>query len=156
MAQSSAKSVDAVVDQLKLTLVKSKDLSDIMTFFFDELMAVPGFMAMGVPCQGDATMNRIIGAVETIYRQQFPGESAAKPHVLSLLRLKKYKFFHGSCIINGKLGALFFFEDLDMGLVSLGGMPPDHQVMHFRFQAVQLPDDQKKRGYQVDRSGYRH
>jgi hypothetical protein len=67
-----------------------------------------------------------------------------------------YKLIHGACMVNGKLGAFFFFEDLDMGVLSLGGMPPDTKVLHARFQAIQLPNDGKQRGYQVDRSGYRH
>jgi len=154
--KSQSKSMDELVDQLKLLLVNSKDLSKIMAFFFDELMMKPGFIPAGTPCQGDQIPTQIVGVVEAIYQERFGQDPRGSLQVISMLRLPQYKLIHGACMVNGKLGALFFFEDLDMGLLSLGGMPPDSEVLHARFQAIAMPRDNKKRGVQVDRSGYRH
>ncbi len=60
---------------------------------------------------------------------------------LMLLKVPKSRFYHGSCFIHSRPAGIFFFEDIDMGMVvvNLAGFAPG-EVRYARFSSTILKD----------------
>ncbi|MCB0490696.1 MAG: hypothetical protein KDC99_19645, partial [Cyclobacteriaceae bacterium] len=52
---------------------------------------------------------------------------------LMLLKLSKTQFYHGSCFIQGRMAAVFFFEDIDMGMACV---QLSNEVRYARFSST--------------------
>lgn len=94
------------LDSLKRSLQTATDLSLVLGEFLD-LVESPGFLKLGRPrpaAELDDTLRRLI-------------REKAEP--LLVVRLEDEGFNHGSFHVGRRLGVLFSFDDLGMGLVAL-------------------------------------
>lgn len=121
---------DAAIDALKVALAKKSQISDVFTQFFDTLGENPAFLAMGTSSEPP---ERVLPALQSLASQVFP--NAPSNHAvrvdLRMVRIAHQGFWHGGCTINGKIGTLLFFEDLEMSAIALHRGGSD--VLYSRF-----------------------
>jgi hypothetical protein len=93
-----------------------------MEAFFDIIDANPGFMSQGKSVQ-DPFLEKLVGQVLAQFIQ---------PPIMvddsRLIKIEEYHFIHGSWIVNLRMIALIYFEDIAKGLIA---MPEDHPNMKY-------------------------
>lgn len=115
---------------LRDKLVKATDFNEPCSYFFDQLAENPDFMKAGV--KTDAAFLRPI--VEQVAAKLL-GRSATLSYLL-MTEIPEYQFFHGACFIDGKPANLFYFGDIDMGIMTLLQSPETMDVVYTRFSCV--------------------
>ena len=150
---SEPKSLSGTMAHLKHLLVSAETLSDPMDYFFDVVSADPGFTAKGKPLKDEDIDLRFRSVIEILQRQIAP-ESTLQPQRLASRWLKQFAFAHGGFAVGNRLGAAFYFRDLDMGLCALAPLTGSTEVMFARFSVYADVDPSKS--FHIDRSRRRH
>jgi len=101
------------IEELRRQLVEAEDLLPVWNFFFDHFGENPDFIALGKMARSPLLEEVLLRVGKQLF-----GEDV-RTMGPTLIKLRKYKFLHGSGLINGRLAVLFFFTDLDMGMVSV-------------------------------------
>jgi hypothetical protein len=119
---------------LKTKLKEEKDdLGDIMSFFFDSTEANPEFLGRGKQSR-DPLLDSILSEIaKTLF-----GKNSKVQQALCV-RLPDDQFIHGTCMIEGKMGNYFYFEDIEMGLVAIIMSFSSSKTQFARFSRVQGP-----------------
>ncbi len=113
---------------LKDKLTTASNFSDPLTYFFDHFGDSPEFIALG-----DRADDPFLEAViDQVGQQLFRGKAARVDNLL-LTRLPEHGFIHGGFTLNGRLGNLFYFEDVRLGLMAvvMSVAPSDTKIMRF-------------------------
>lgn len=118
---------------LRRKLQKDRDLSKIMTYFFDHFADHQEFIQMSEPTRHEEVETILPIVVQSVFLQQ---RTALKN--LMLLRVPDQQMLHGGFMAGGAMGSFFYFEDMDMGLVGLTGGPLGGQLVSARFRAKTL------------------
>lgn len=108
-----------MIDFSKLYILKKKmqlasDFSTPWNYFFDHFGENLSFMGMGKPVQ-----NEMIEAVIKAVGQQIFHKKKVRLDNTMLTALPDYHFIHGACFLEGRLCILFFFSDIDQGLIAV-------------------------------------
>jgi hypothetical protein len=127
-----------LLETLKQKLGSATDFGDVQSYFFDHFGEDPEFMALGEP----ATHPLIEATLATVSTQLF-----GKPVPvtgLRLVRLPEQQFIHGGFTVRGRVGSVFYFEDVQIGLAALIWTltPPETKFVRFsgrRLQPGSLP-----------------
>jgi hypothetical protein len=99
------------LDELKAELTTAESFADVMEFFFDHLGENPEFTALGKQVKSPFMTAVVQRVAEELLG---PGvRVTGKRFVL----LKKQRFLHGTVQFDGRLVVLFFFKDIDMGML---------------------------------------
>ncbi len=118
------------IEQLKVLLQESDDFSEIFDYFFERLADREDFLRM---CK--RAKNPML---KQILKEA--GKSALQDEVkmtkFLLLKFPKYPFFHGAFFLNGQMGSLIFFKDINMGLMSISMLPQSIETKFARFRSV--------------------
>jgi hypothetical protein len=119
---------------LKEMVQTEGDFGKTFDYFFDHLAADPEFTAVG-----KKTKHTVLKQLMDSLGRRLFGEDA-KVSSMIVVRLRRERFYHGSCLLDGRLAAFFLFEDIDRGMAGVtmslaGGM---HYV---RFSAARIPGD---------------
>ena len=123
--------------KLKDMIVTNEDFSESWDYFFDHFGESRQFMALG-----KTVKNKLLEAVvEKVAGELYQGSTAVTIVKPRLVKLRKYHFVHGSFFIEGRLGALIFFEDIDMGLMSVTPVSADGPTHFMRFSAYRVGAD---------------
>src|SRR5262249_1099815 len=115
------------LDALKDLLVRSTNFSQVLSYFFDHFGENPEFIALGerveVPFL-EAVLEQVGGEV---FNRDVPVTG------LVLTRLAEQRFVHGGCAVGGRLANIFYFEDVQVGLMAviLPGSPPETRLARF-------------------------
>lgn len=100
------------LDLLKDKLLTEKDFGDIYSHFLDHLGEDETFQMLGNPVQSPF-LHRV---VETIGKEVTGAGQISK---MLLLKVPQYPFLHGPLLIDNCMGTLFYFEDIEVGLISI-------------------------------------
>jgi hypothetical protein len=99
--------------QLKHKLLKEKDFSNVWTFYMDNFTDLPEFTDMGEPKKSEL----LEAIIPQICRQLF-GSKAVFLEFL-LIYVPEYQFFHAPVQANDCIGGMFYFEDVDTGMLAI-------------------------------------
>lgn len=118
---------------LKEKLVNSDNFSEVMHYFFDHFAENNAFMDLG--------NFRHSKLIETIALQAASTALNEKKIVIRGMRLvclPKEKFYHGPCFINSHIATLFFFEDIQTGMMAISVSSQPGQMLYARITAVAI------------------
>ncbi len=119
--------------ELKQKLLHEKELAPIWLYFLDNCAEDQTFIELG-----DQTEHPTIEAViHQVSRQLFPRNGTVSG--LLLTRIAEEKFIHGAFFMGMRPGGLFFYEDINMGLLVVPDLPPSTEVKYARFSGRPLP-----------------
>lgn len=126
------------MDSGKLTTLKDKlitgtNFSNTMRWFFDEIAETSDFASLGEPTSDKLLMEALSGVIAQII-----GQNQAAAVEALLFRVPEHQFIHGALTVGKQLGSVFYFEDIERGLLALGDLTgPTHFV---RFSFIQTPN----------------
>ena len=121
------------LDELKERLTTAERFGDVMDFFFDHFGENPGFMALGKRVKSPF-MNAVLERVA----KELMGPSVRVTRK-RLVLLKKQRFLHGAAHFDGHLTVLFFFRDIDTGMLCCQVGPESRMV---RFTGKMIKADE--------------
>jgi hypothetical protein len=115
------------VQELKQKLLQEAELAPVWLFFMNHFVDNPEFIALG-----ERVSHPFVEAVVAeVGRQLFGGKGAVNNLLLTLIA--EQQFIHGGFAMGGHLGGVIYFEDAQMGLVTVAEMPPSIDVKYARF-----------------------
>jgi hypothetical protein len=117
---------------LKDKLIKAKEFNEPCNYFLDNFGEDPSFMKVGEKCRS-AFLQPVIEEIGA----QLLGRKVSVAGML-LTEIPEYQFFHGACFIDGMVANLFYFKDIDMGILSLLRSLKTSEVMLARFSCVYM------------------
>jgi hypothetical protein len=115
------------LQELKTKLIHDKDLLLVWGFFLDHFGNDLEFMELGAPVRHDF----IESVVARSGLQMFPQDGMVC--TLQLVRLADQQFIHGGVNVAGRIGGVFFFEDVQVGLVAVSDHLPSDETKMARF-----------------------
>lgn len=122
---------------LKRVLQSAADLKEPSDVFWNDLAPRPEFLTMGKL----ATDSRLVSIVEGAARKVLGGEPRAS--MLILIRIARYRFWHGTCDLGGYPAQVIYFDDIDCGLLTVVKNPVIGEILYMRFSALTLDSDNK-------------
>jgi hypothetical protein len=105
-------------------------LSTPWAYFLDHFAEDEKFIRMGQRYQDTFVESVLLQIVQQMY------PDCTDLSGLILTRLAEHKFIHGAFFSNGHVGGIFYFEEVNTGLVMV-----DSKFARFTAQLVQVPDD---------------
>jgi hypothetical protein len=115
------------LQELKTKLLHDKDLFPVWGFFLDHFGENPEFIELGEPDQ-DQFLESVVARATS---QMFPRDGMV--YTLRLVRLADEQFIHGGVNVDGRVGGVFFFEDVHVGLVAVSDHYPSDETKMARF-----------------------
>jgi len=102
---------------LQRVLIKEDDFSKILNYFMTNFAENERFLRLS-----KKTKSPMVKAlIEAIGERQY-GKGQFRITNLFLQKVKKTKMIHGPFLINNELGSVFYFEDINMGMVTIAKM----------------------------------
>jgi len=130
--------IDKNLKELKTMLVTGKTFGDTFSSFMD-ISEQPGFFSFG-----DKSQNPILEKIiETVLEQYF--KTDVKVSHLLIVEIKEHDFFHGPFFANGRMASFFFFEDIDVGMISIVMNPGTSETSFLRFSTMQFEGKDKNK-----------
>lgn len=123
------------LQRLKQVLQAATVLADISEVFWDEVVKDPAFSSAGNPAESPrlkAVIER--ASVQVLGRPH-------RPAATMLIHLPEHGFWHGCFILAGRLGQVFYFEDIDSGLLTIAGDVSSGRTHFLRFSPVGVEVD---------------
>lgn len=102
-----------ILETLKEKLLNSQEFTEIFSFFMDHFGENPEFMALG-----ERTRHPFLESVVTQVGGQMMGRSIAVGPI-DFIRVPAQQFIHGGFALEGRIGNVFYFEDILVGLVTV-------------------------------------
>lgn len=119
------------LQELKEKLTSEKDFSNIWNFYMDRFADHPEFTDLGNPAK-----NKYLDTVVRKTCQEMFGNKIKITNSL-LIKIAKYKFFHGPFQVDGRIGGVIYFEDINIGLLAVSvDYPATDMVKYSRFSEV--------------------
>jgi hypothetical protein len=127
-----------MLDTLKAKLVEATDFSTVLTYFFDHFGEDVEFVKAS-----ERVNNKFLEGVLAGIAAEALGEKKARPVMVMMMGVKKYRFIHGGIQMRGALGTFIYFEDLDKGLLGICKDPRSGEMKYARFSLSLLkkPED---------------
>jgi hypothetical protein len=120
--------------ELKKMLLHEKNLGTVWSFFMDHFAENSEFMALG-----EGARHTLVEAiVARVGKEMFSGPGTVRGLLLS--RVPDQNFIHGGFSVDGRIGAIFYFEDIQTGLMSLAEGFSSDQVKFARFSGRMVRD----------------
>jgi hypothetical protein len=113
--------------ELRRKLVIDKDLSEVWEFYMDHFADHEAFTDLGERADHefiDAVLKNVCG--------QLFGARARIDDFL-LISIADYDFFHGPFMVEGRIGGIIYFEDVNFGLIAVSESPGSNMVKYSRF-----------------------
>ncbi len=120
------------LQELKTKLIHDKDLLPVWGFFLEHFGNDLEFMKLGVPIS-HAFIESVVARSGF---QMFPQDGIVC--TLQLVRLADQRFIHGAVNVAGRVGGVFFFEDVQVGLVAVSDRFPSDETKMARFSCQSL------------------
>jgi hypothetical protein len=122
-----------LLETLKEKLGSATNFSDVQTYFLDHFGENPAFMSLGEPTS-HPLIEATLGAVATeLFGEPVPVTG------LRLVRLADEQFIHGGFTVRGRIGSVFYFEDIHVGLATLIWTLTPPETKFVRFSGRPLP-----------------
>jgi hypothetical protein len=125
------------LQELKQKLMQETDFSEIWSFYMDEFADRSEFTDIGEPIA-----NSFLEAVIPKICQKMFAREIAVTHLL-IISLAEHQFFHAPFLVEGRIGGVIYFADVNMGLLAVSAdVPPTDQVKYSRFSRpfMQTPE----------------
>ena len=103
----------ALLATLKQELLHSQDFKQIWSYFMDNFGEDPAFIALG-----ERTRHPMLEAIVSQTCGQLFGKPVSLGNLL-LTRLPEHHFIHGGFMVQGRLATVFYFEDIQVGLITV-------------------------------------
>ncbi|NHZ71878.1 MAG: hypothetical protein GWP17_02180 [Aquificales bacterium] len=103
---------------LKMKLVTEENFQEIYTYFFDHLAEDDAFMRMGKP-KRNARLEKVL----VVAAQEALNTETVVIQRQLFLNLRKHHFTHGPAQMNEYLTNVIYFNDIDVGLLTLTPFP---------------------------------
>lgn len=113
---------------LKCLLLETRDLSKVQEFFFEEIAEAPWLLEIS-----EQAANRALEDIVAFSATRLPGSPPIAR--MNLMRVSAYSFWHGALVVQGRLGIVLYFEDIQTGLLCIPDK--DDFLRHARFSARQ-------------------
>jgi hypothetical protein len=126
-AAASLEAYRAKVATLKAQLVESTTFQNVMGYFFEHFGNDATFLGMGEPVRNDR-----VGVALGEVACQLLGRPAAIV-TAQLVSLPEHQMTHGLLTFEGGLGVVFFFDDLEKGLLALSDAAERDATIYVRF-----------------------
>jgi|LGVE01.1.fsa_nt_gb hypothetical protein len=120
---------------LKDKLLTAKDFREPYQYFFDNLAENSIFLGLGKRAK-----NPLLKKILTIIGKELFKEDVTVTNLL-LTKIRKHHFYHGPCFIQGKMAGVIFFEDIDMGMLSIVMSLKSYETSIVRFSSVKMESD---------------
>lgn len=120
------------LQRLKQALQEETQLARISDVFWEELAQKPWFSGAGHPAENPGL--RFI--TERACRHVLGGEHRVTSTML--IHLPEHGFWHGCCVLDGRLGQVFYFDDIDRGLLTIAGDIGSDTTHFVRFSMVTI------------------
>lgn len=120
---------------LKNMLKNSGDFTAVKDQFFDRVSQNP-------ECRGNDAPEALpffLKVVTSAFQRVF--NARVKIAQLVIKHVSKYKFYHGVCYANGMPLALFYFEDIELGMIITLTPREDDRASMIRFTAIEANAD---------------
>jgi hypothetical protein len=116
------------LQDLKQKLMREPDFSNIWLFYMDEFADHPEFTDTG-----EAVANPFLEeAIPKICQKMFKKTMAVTD--LLLISIPEHQFFHAPFLVEGRIGGVIYFADINMGLIAVAAeSPPTAEVKYSRF-----------------------
>jgi len=118
----------SLLAELKRMVSFDAKLAPVWMYFMDHFADRPEFIALGERAAAD---NGVVRRVAGIAAQLF--HDARVITNLRLVCLPEHHFVHGSFFLDGRIGGVFYFEDIEVGLVAVCAARPSIEVKYARF-----------------------
>ena len=102
------------LETLQEKLLDADDFYEVFNYFFDHFGENTEFLTLG-----EQVERPLIEQVLAQVGQHLLGASVVTIEDLLLVHVPEHNFIHGGCIINGRMGNLFYFEDIQQGLLAV-------------------------------------
>jgi hypothetical protein len=113
--------------ELRKKLVIEKDLSEVWEFYMDHFADHEAFTDLG-----ELAENEFVEAVlKTLCAQLFGAEAQIDDFLL--ISIADYDFFHGPFMVEGRIGGIIYFEDVNFGLMAVSESTTSNMVKYSRF-----------------------
>ncbi|OQY57597.1 MAG: hypothetical protein B6245_16200 [Desulfobacteraceae bacterium 4572_88] len=126
------------LEVLKDMLITADDFKDVYEYFFDHMAENPDFIKLGKRSE-NPSLKRV---TELIAKRLF--KKKVKVRNLLLKKIPEYSFYHGPCLIKGRMAGVLFFEDIDVGMLSVLFRPDTCETRFIRFSSVQTENSKMK------------
>ncbi len=123
-----------IIRELKEKTRQAQDFGDPWNYFFDHLGENDAFLASGEPVS-----HPLLSAVVAQIAQQIFKKTVAPDDAL-FIRVPGEDFIHGACFVGGRMLTLFYFEDIDLGLLAVN-LGSENTVLA-RFTCKQATDEE--------------
>lgn len=123
--------------RLKHVLQVATALAEVSEVFWEDVVRDPAFSSAGNPAESP----RLRAIIERA-SQQILGRPH-RPNAIMLIHMPEHAFWHGCFIVAGRLGQVFYFEDVDSGLLTLAGEVATGRTSFVRFSTVEVEIDGK-------------
>ena len=117
---------------LKDKLLTANDFREPYQYFFDNL----GENSIFLDC-GKRAKNPLLKKVLTLIGKELFKEDVTVTNLL-LVKIRKHHFYHGPCLIQGKMAGVIFFEDIDMGMLSIVRSLKSYETSFVRFSSIKM------------------
>jgi len=121
--------------KLKDLLQTGDDFGEIMQYFLDHLGDHQDFINMGKRAKNKLVQEALLYVGKKLF------QTDVKVTNVLLTEVKKAKFFHGACFIQGCFANLIYFEDIDVGMVAVLRSPHSSYVEYIRFTCYKVDVD---------------
>ncbi|MGH9843385.1 MAG: hypothetical protein ACREEM_32000 [Blastocatellia bacterium] len=111
------------IAKLKEMLLTAEDFGDPFNYFFD-LMDDDEFLDSGDVVKKDDFLKQLVKQLA----QKLLGKTVV-PSKFLLIKMKGIEFYHAPFMIENRMGNVFYFKDVDAGMMGLTGpnlSPPTH------------------------------
>lgn len=119
------------LEELKEKLTSENDFSKIWNFYMDNFADHAEFTDLGHPAKDKY--------LDTVVRKTCQEMFGTKIKITNFLLIKiaKYKFFHGPFQVDGRIGGVIYFKDINVGLLAVSAdYPASDMVKYSRFSEV--------------------
>jgi hypothetical protein len=116
------------LQNLKQKLVQAQDFSDVWEFYMDEFTDHVEFIEVGRPVS-----HPFLEAVIPKICQQLFGQDVTIANLL-IISIPEHQFYHAPFQADRRIGGVFYFEDINVGLLAISAQfPPTDEVKYSRF-----------------------
>jgi hypothetical protein len=124
--------------ELRKKLVIEKELSEVWEFYMEHFADHGAFASFGKLAE-----NKFLDEVLKKLCAQLFGAQAEIGDFL-LISIADYDFFHGPFIVEGRIGGIIYFEDVNFGLIAVSESTTSDRVKYSRFSMpMQVTVDQE-------------
>jgi len=96
---------------LKRLMMQEEDIVNVMRYFLDHLSEDPDFTDQSVP----AHHPQLQAIIPQVGAELFGFEGLATMRYYLLLQIPGQQFYHGACMLNDKMIAFIYFDDIRTG-----------------------------------------